>query len=252
MSHRALALVLAALVLAAVPATAYTVYLKDGSTIEAAGPYQVAGDRVVITLPGGTETELPLAEVDVDATQKRNRGALGDALVLQDGEMVDLETARAAAPPRPESLGDRIARGEATVSARPRDAGSLPAPPAATAASPQSRAELQDTAAEFLRRVFAGESVPNVAVYLGTAAGQPLLEVTTESEAGVFRGLLVAAYALQQAREERGPGLRAVELRFLTGQGRPAGDFLITPELAAELTSGSVTASEFYVREVRF
>jgi hypothetical protein len=166
--------------------------------------------------------------------------------------MVDMETARAAQPKR-ETLADRIARGQTTLSAAPR---ATPGGPAAV--SPRipetlpSREQLRDRAAEFLKQVFAGESVPGVSIYLGSAAGQPLIEVTTETEAGVFRGLLVAAFALEQARAERGEGLRAVELRFVTGQGKPAGDFLLTPELAAELTSSRLAPSEFYVRQVRF
>jgi hypothetical protein len=252
MPPRARALVVLVLALAAVPAAAYTVYLKDGSTIDAEGPYVVDGERALITLRSGTATEMPLAEIDVEKTRTNNRGLLSDALVLQDGQMVDMETARAAQPKR-ETLADRIARGQTTLSAVPR---ATPGAPAAVSATPAVtlpvREQLEDRTAEFLKQIFAGESVPGVALYRGAVAGQPLIEVTTDTEAGVFRGLLVAAFALQQAREEADAALSAVELRFVTAQGKPAGDFLLTPELAADLTSSRVAPSEFYIRQVRF
>ncbi|MGH9465122.1 MAG: hypothetical protein ACRD0X_05710 [Thermoanaerobaculia bacterium] len=252
MPSRVRVLAVLVLALAALPAAGYTVYLKDGSTIDAEGPYVVDGERVLITLRSGTATEMPLAEIDVDKTRERNRGLLSDALVLQDGQLVDLETAKATQPKR-ETLAERIVRGQTTLSASPRATPGAPgAVSRASDAAPPPREQLQDGAAELLQRIFAGESVPGVSIYLGSAAGQPQIEVTTETEAGVFRGLLVAAFALQQAREERGEGLRAVELRFVTGQGKPAGDFVLTPELAAELTSSRIAPSEFYVQQVRF
>lgn len=253
MPSRARPLVLLALALAAVPAAAYTVHLKDGSTIDAEGPYVVDGERALITLRSGTATEMPLSEIDVDKTLTSNRGLLSDALVLQDGQMVDMETARAAQPKR-ETLADRIARGQTTLSAVPRATPGAPSParPSLSTPSLPAREPLQDRAAEFLKQVFADESMPDVALYRGAVTGQPLIEVTTDTEAGVFRGLLVAAYALERARDEPAAALKAVELRFVTAQGKPAGDFLLTPELAAELTSSRVAPSEFYVQQVRF
>ncbi len=251
MTPRARLLLVLLLALAAVPASAYTIYLKDGSTIDAEGPYTVDGERVLLTLRSGTATEMPLAEIDVEKTQERNRGGLSDALVLQDGKMVDLEEARAAAPQR-ETLADRIKTGRTTLSAVPRESPGPAAAAASAAAAPPARQRLEDPASEILERIFAGESVTGVALYQGAAAGQLLIEVTTDTETGVFRGLLVAAFALQQARHEGGEALQAVELRFVTIQGKPAGDFLLTPELAAELTDRRVAPSEFYVQNVRF
>ncbi len=238
------------LVTSAGPAAAYTVYLKDGSTIEASGPYVVDGARAIITLPSGTATEMPLTEIDVERTQTSNRGLLSDALVLQDGEMVDLETARAARPPKRETLGDRIARGQTTLSAASRAAPGAPAPSLAPS-SPAPRQPLE-AGADFLQQIFASEGVTGVAFYQGEVAGQPRIEVTSDTEAGVFRGLLVAAYALQQTRQAGAAPLASVELHFVTSQGKSAGDFLLTPELAADLTASRVAPSEFYVEQVRF
>lgn len=239
------------LALAAAPLAAFTIYLKDGATIDAERPYEVRGDEALITLRNGTQTSLPLAEIDVTVTERNNKGGLSDALVLQNGQLVDLETARQAGPER-ETLGTRIVRGETTLSARlPAPAGAVAATLDPTTAAP-ARRELDDPATRLLRSIFASESVAEVGIYAGSGAASPRVEVTTDTEAGVFRGLLVAAVALERARAEPGQGLQAVELRFVTGQGRPGGDFLLTPELAAELTSSRLAPSDFYVRYVQF
>ena len=55
----ALAATIATLV--AAPALAYTIYLKDGSQIVSKTKYVVRGDKAIIVLPSGTETQLPFA-----------------------------------------------------------------------------------------------------------------------------------------------------------------------------------------------
>ncbi len=251
MSLRSLTLLALAAALAA-PALAYTVYLKDGSTIDAEGPYTVRGEEAIIVLRNGTTTSLPASEIDVEKTQRNNRGALADALLLKDGEVVDLDTARQA--PRRETLQDKIARGEVVTTSRPRLPASAPA--AAVSAAPAvaggERRPLPDAAlAEAIRAVFQEESVGELGVYEGGSGTRPLVEVTTNAESSVFRGILVAALALQRVRG-RGGAVEAFDLRFSTPNHQSGGDFLLTPELAEELTSGRLEPSEFYVEHVRF
>ena len=62
-----------AFALAAGPALAYTVYLKDGSKIVASEKYKVRGEKAIVKLTNGTETMLPLAEIDVARTEKSRR-----------------------------------------------------------------------------------------------------------------------------------------------------------------------------------
>ena len=79
---RGAALVLAATLLAA-PLFAYTIFLKDGSTIIAKEVHRVEGDRVIITLPNGTETFIALEEVDLERTKAFNANNIDGASVAR-------------------------------------------------------------------------------------------------------------------------------------------------------------------------
>ena len=96
------------------PASAYTIYLKDGSRILARDKYGVDGDRAIITLENGTETFLAFAEIDVERTEEANQGNLGNALVFEDGRFVERTETGPATIAR-DTVADLIDRGEATV-----------------------------------------------------------------------------------------------------------------------------------------
>ncbi len=64
---------LVALLLVVSPLSAYTIVLRDGSTVQARGEYRVEGERAIITLQNGTETFLSLSEIDVERTAAANR-----------------------------------------------------------------------------------------------------------------------------------------------------------------------------------
>lgn len=68
-----LAEALVALLVAVSPLSAYTIVLRDGSTVQAQSPYRVEGERAVITLQNGTQTFLSLSEIDVERTAAANR-----------------------------------------------------------------------------------------------------------------------------------------------------------------------------------
>lgn len=57
---------LAAVALAAAPATADWLVMKDGGRIETKGPWKVEGRRIVFTQPNGTLSALRSDEVDLD------------------------------------------------------------------------------------------------------------------------------------------------------------------------------------------
>ncbi|RMF86750.1 MAG: hypothetical protein D6739_02720, partial [Nitrospirae bacterium] len=80
------------------------VVLKNGQKIAAAEPLRIQGQLALITLPNGTVTSLPLAQVDLIATERYNQLGLGDALVL---EGVGEETPAPTPTPSP-SLGDIV------------------------------------------------------------------------------------------------------------------------------------------------
>src|ERR1044071_7367678 len=75
--------VAALLVLAAGPAHAYVIYLKDGSTIEAREKYKVQGNTAVIIMTNGSESTLPMSQIDVARTQSANASDFGSATVLR-------------------------------------------------------------------------------------------------------------------------------------------------------------------------
>ena len=109
---RGLVLALVA-VLTASPLLAYTIFLKDGSRIVAKEVHRIEGDRVIITLPNGTETFIALDEVDLEQTEEFNKTNLDGAMLLEGGETkaMPIET-----PEETSTLRDLIASGEA----RPR------------------------------------------------------------------------------------------------------------------------------------
>ena len=61
---------------------AYTIVLKDGSTLVAKEKYTVQNGRAIITLLNGTQTFVPADRIDVKRTEQANRsGACNDDLM---------------------------------------------------------------------------------------------------------------------------------------------------------------------------
>ncbi|HSS52985.1 MAG TPA: hypothetical protein VLX28_28925, partial [Thermoanaerobaculia bacterium] len=112
LSLRCGALVLLGLLAAAVfAASGYVVYLKDGHTIAAKEKYKVENGKAIITLLNGTQSFLPLDQIDVAKTDEANRDGYGKALVLPGSPK---DVGPAARAPKDRTLGDLIkARGAA-------------------------------------------------------------------------------------------------------------------------------------------
>lgn len=265
LTPRRLAAVAALLVLAlALPAAAYTIYLKDGSTINAEKKWEEVDGRAVITLPGGTRSTLPMEEIDVERTLAANQDNLGTAQVI-DGPPPQREPT-GARPDEP-SLGDLIQQRQRTRrdQAEPREE-RQPTP----SATPSEPARVPTTSAGFpdllslerrpyrdidlaseLKGFFATQGLDQAQIFRGTEAGRPLVEVTTNSEASVFRAVAVAASALVNLRDG-GQDNDALELLLLTPSRERAGQFLITPAMAEDLLSSRVDISTFYLQNVQF
>lgn len=250
----ALAAALAAL-LTAGPAAAYVIYLEDGSKIVAQEKYEVRGDKAYIVLQNGTRSMLDAAEIDVARTEEANRSNLGSAVVIEGGEAVE---ARPAPPPRPPSLRDLVRRDPAPP---PRPATGNGA--AATAALPRTSSGHLDLAAlpprplgdtDLAGRIatlYGEHGIAPIQVTRGSADGRALVEASPSSEAAVFRTLAVTAAALARLGAD-GTRLEAIELLMTTPQGERAGQFAVTPELAAELLEGRVDVATFYLAHVQF
>jgi len=246
-----------ALLLAA-PSLAYVVVLKDGSQILAEKEYEIRDGRAIITLPNGTETFIDAAEIDREATEEANRRGYGKALVI---EGADTRQVKAPEPVErkktladlasPETRLDRLepqrreSRARANLAARTSagfaDLSSLP---------PRPFGDL-DLAAE-VQGFFRGQGIDGVELYQGSAADRLYAEITTNSEASVFRALEVAAEALLAARDSHAGELTALELFLATPERERAGQFVLTPELARELVGGGVEVTRFFIENVQF
>jgi hypothetical protein len=241
------------------PLPAYTIYLKDGSRLMAREKYTVEGERALITLENGTRTFMAAAEIDAPRTDEANRGNYGTALILEDGKVKEMREA-VALPKRVATLFEKTQQSQGPGTDRPlarRQAQpSEPSPRTAGGAvdfGSSSRVpwtEL-DVAAE-LRQFFRAQGLEDVGVYRGSEAGRPLVEVTTSSEASVFRALATGAVALRDLRARHGDRLRGIDLLLTTAARERAGQFRLDPEMAAELVERRVEISQFYVRYLQF
>jgi len=258
-------LALALLVLlAALPAAAYTIYLKDGSKLLAEEKYEVRDGKAYITLRSGTETFIDLSEIDVKRTEEANTANLGSAMVIEGGETREIQRE----PPRPQepTLGDLIEKRRRDGDSGLDDRRS----PAERSAVPVEVPQAQRTAAGYvdllsfprrpfgdletgaeLKQFFSNQGLEEAQIYQGSEPDRPLVDVTTNSEASVFRALAVAASALVSLRE-RGRSPAALELFLATPSRERAGQFLLTPDLARDLLSSKVDVTTFYLQNVQF
>src|SRR5215213_9838763 len=143
-----------ALLLAA-PLAAYTIYLKDGRTLNIKGKPRIVNGRALVTLPNGTQASLDPAQIDDKKTEEMNQRDLGAAVILDQG--VKQQQATAAPTPTPQSrLSDISAR---EIGLRDQPARRNPAAPAGRSAeNPSSRAPYGDAAvASELSQFFLGQ-----------------------------------------------------------------------------------------------
>src|SRR4028119_2010381 len=83
--------------LTAGPLAAYTIYLKDGSTVQSKGKYRVQNGKAYITLPNGTQTFIDAKEIDVKRTDEANKADYGGNAVIPQ----EATPPPGAPPPRP-------------------------------------------------------------------------------------------------------------------------------------------------------
>jgi hypothetical protein len=248
----------ALLCLAAAPLLAYTIYLKDGSKLVARDKHRIVGDQAIIVLPNGTQTSIAASEIDVARTEQANRVNYGTAVEIEGGRTGEVQ-APAPVKERPK-LQDLIAsRRGLPPEPQPRRAAETTgaAPPSRTsgghtdlATLPRAQLDRMGLAAD-LQTAFRGRGVEEVTVYRGTAPDRPLVEITTNSEAAIFRALEASAAVLLEQRQ-RGVRLGGLELLMMSSARERAGQFTLTPELASELADDRVEASAFFVRHVQF
>ena len=249
--------------LVALPAWSYVIILKDGSRMEAEEKYTVRDGRAYFVLPNGAETYLAADEIDVAATERVNRVGPGGALVIEGGEvrertpgersnveeaprLADLIAARETGPGRLERQrrdpgASAVGATASRTSAGFTDLGSLPRRPLPDL----------DLAAD-LQQFYRGQGVEGAELYRGTSGDRPFVEITTNSEASVFRALEVSAEALVALRDGDEERVGALEILLTTPERQRAGQFVMTPELAQALAGEEVTVARFFIENVQF
>ena len=250
--RRAIALLLAAFV--ALPASAYTIYLKDGSRIIARDKYVVEGDKAIITLENGTQTFLAAAEIDEERTAAANKANLGSALIFEDGEFVE-RTKPADPTPKRTTVSDLIARGDASVQAPERSAAEeATAAPARTATSIEAmqRLPMRDIElAASVKQAFVDRGIERAAIFQGTEQERPLVQIVAESEATVFNSLEQAAEVLLAVRDAH-PDVEVMEIYLETSERERAGEFELTAAMAEAIQSEAIELPAFFIQHVRF
>lgn len=243
------------------PAMAYVVFLRDGSKLVAKEKYRLAGTKALITLPNGTETEINVSEIDVARTEAANKDNLGTAVVIEDGKTTT--TPKPVVQQQRATLSDYIQKGSAGLHVPPEThrVPDRPSSDSRLARTPAgyddllslARTPYRDTevAGEILTFLIAN-GTEGAQVYQGTNARRPLLELTTNSEASIFRGILSAANALIHVREKYGAKVEEIELVLITPQRGRGGQFVLTPDQAADLLARRIDLTAFYVANVQF
>lgn len=257
--------VLAFLLIANV-ATAYTVVLKDGSTIIAKDKYRIEGERAFITLPSGTETFLPADQIDVERTRQANVLELGTAIVIEDGQRRRIEPGKPINTPRPKRISDLTRQGNNSTHLPGNSRRPTSTPADSTANSTVHRVATNDpdlakldhtpladaALSTELETFFVTQGVEAARVFQGTTSRRPFILVVASSESAVFRTLTASATALSQLRQNHGNQIEGLELLILTATRTRAGQFFITPQLASQLTNKEIEPSDFFVRHVQF
>lgn len=240
------------------PASSYILFLEDGRQMQIKEKYERDGDRVIVVLPSGSQAFLDASEVDFEKTEQVNQENLGSAVLLEG--VGEEEERQKPPPPDEESLGDIIASRQQGLSLPPprrRDRPSQVKVPRTGAGfldlmTMARRPYTDGEVTSELLRYLKGQGVEEVKMFQGSREDRPLLEVVANSEASVFKVLKDAANALVQLEDRFPERITGFELLMVTDAQIRAGQFVMTPELANELVSGSVDGPTFFLRYVQF
>jgi hypothetical protein len=260
--HRRFTILLSILMIAmvAIPASAYTIYLKDGSRLIAKEKHLLEDGKAIIVLQNGTRTFIEASEIDIARTEKANLGDYGTALLLEDGQLVEAQIK--PTEQKEQRLTDVASRTESGVLTRPQSrraasaGASVSQPRIENGAvdlttfprAPFSEMEVSAEATRFLRTL----GVESVQMYEGSDGTRAFLEITTNSEAAVFRTLDATADTLLHLINRFPDRIQSLEILMFTSDRDRAGQFHITREVAVALADNEMDASEFFIRHVQF
>ncbi len=252
---------LLAVLLAAAPASAYIVFLKDGSQIQTKEKYRIEGDQAILILPSGTPASYAASEIDVEKTEAINVVDYGTATLIEglNKQTRLAKGTKVAAQEKEPKFGEYISgRSLALPEVRKRKATTpadqLPTTRAgfvdlmAVRRSPYPSAEITGEVLGYLR----GQGIDRVRIFQGTEPDRPLIEIVAASEASVFKSIKDAANGLAQIHENFPELVTAFELVLMTESQDRAGQFILTPELADLLVKEKISVSQFFLRFVEF
>jgi hypothetical protein len=234
-----------ALLLAA-PLAAYTIYFKDGRTVNTKGKPRIVNGLAVVTLQSGTVASFDPADIDQKKTEEMNRQDLGAAVIIEQGRGMPQAT-----PPTQREPQSRLSE-LAARDVGPRDQPVTRRPAASTGRAAAASIPYGDAAiAAELSQFFLGQKAEAVEILQGSQ-GRPLAHVTTSSESAVFRALFTSANALLQVRGRHPQKVDGLELVMVMPNGERAGQFTLTPDMAEDLVAKRVTLVSFFLNNVQF
>jgi len=236
---RSLFFALATLVLAAAPAFAYVIKLKDGSLIFARTKYTVKGDRAIITLENGTVTALKLDEIDIDGSEKYNKENFGNVVAIDTPD--SRKPTPAPEAPQPPRIQDYIKQNKPRMELPPSASEK-----AATSATGPSFGTVDPNLQGAFTRIFDGAGITQYK--LTNFRGTTGVLVTANTEEAVFNAINATARALSDPASRGNP--ITVTVVLTTSSGESAGRLEMTPEQARMLVNGQTTAADYFVRNV--
>jgi len=245
-------LALAGALLAALPAPAYLLIMKDGTRIETAEKPVVQGRNYVFQDKLGARKMVAISEVDPARTEAANKENYRDAYILGQPEPMKRESSTAAKAP---SLSEYIRQSKKSDIAAPTpSAALLPAEPAAPReterrAEPGPGSVLDPIVQESFLRAYQSAAVRGTRITQG-GGGTIRVQAITDSEAVVLGALVATARGLKEARTA-GRLVEKVELHMATSAGTTAGKFDFTPEDADALLNGTIPPAKFFVANVQ-
>jgi len=234
----------------AAAAEGYVVILKNGHRIRASAPLDIQGELAMITLVSQTVTSIPVDQVDLIATERYNQLGLGNALTIDELDILS-PTPTPTLPPRP-NLGS-IASIEAGARAV-LGTSVTPSPTATPGIMLQPYIYGNENVEDALFQIFDQRHMYlQFRTSAGTRPDYLFIQVVTNNQRDVFQALDVACEAysiIHELQPDVAP--KAMELEMITSVGKPAGTFRIFPDQAHELAAGEVSAAQFYVKNVIF
>jgi hypothetical protein len=223
------------LVAASVPLRAYVIVLKDGSKVFGKKKYEVKRDFAVFTLESGNIAEIPLAKVDVPATETYNKENVGNVLVLDRPDAKVLETPKSTSTDR-----QNLSRYIQQQFKQPKAAGSTPSKPAPAKPAPADAMMIREAI-----RILEGAGVTQYRLQAG-----PKVVLVADQDEDVFRALSAVA-RLAQDLTSLGK-IASLEVEFVSSTGSEGGTFRMTADNVKDLTEGQITPSEYFVQNVIF